>query len=61
MFTVFSFYKFKRLSFLNKAKIISQKLFNEQKIKGTMIISKEGLNGSICGNLENISVIKKKN
>ena len=60
MFTVFGFYKFKRLSFLNKAKIISQKLFNDQKIKGTMIISKEGLNGSICGNPENISIIKKK-
>ena len=60
MFTIFGFYKFKRLNLLNKHKIFFQKLFIESKIKGTMIISKEGLNGSVSGNSQDISIIKKK-
>ena len=60
MFKIFGFYKFQRFNLLNKHKILFQKLFAESKIKGTMIISKEGLNGSISGNSKDISIIKKK-
>ena len=60
MFKIFGFYKFKRLNLLNKHKILFQKLFTESKIKGTMIISKEGLNGSLSGNSKDISTIKNK-
>ena len=60
MYTVLGFYKFKKLKFLEKKKLILQKLFIEKNIKGTLIISKEGLNGTISGKIKNISLINKK-
>ena len=60
MFTIFGFYKFKKLNLLKKKSIILQNLFLKNDIKGTLIISKEGLNGTICGKANNISLIKKK-
>ena len=49
MFIILGFYKFKKLKSLKKNKVILQKLFIQNKIRGTLIISKEGLNGSISG------------
>ena len=43
MFTVLGFYKFKNLKSLKKNKLILQKLFIDNNIKGTLIISNEGL------------------
>jgi UPF0176 protein len=60
MFHVFGFYKFKKLKFLKKNKVILQKIFIKHNIRGTLIISKEGLNGTISGKLKNISFAKKK-
>jgi UPF0176 protein len=60
MFTVQGFYKFKKLILLNKKKIILQKLLIENNVKGSLILSKEGLNGTISGKASNISVINKK-
>ena len=60
MFTVLGFYKFKKLNLLNKKKIYFQKLFVENNIKGTLILSKEGINGTISGKSLNISYINKK-
>ncbi len=60
MFIVLGFYKFKNLKLLKKNKLILQKLFKDNNIKGTLIISKEGLNGTISGKLKNISLINKK-
>ena len=60
MYTVLGFYKFKKLKFLEKKKLILQKLFIEKNIKGILIISKEGLNGTISGKIKNISLINKK-
>jgi len=49
MFTVFGFYKFQKLNDLKKnQKILSNFLVNKN-INGSIIISKEGLNGSISG------------
>ena len=69
MFIILGFYKFKNLKSLKKNKLILQKLFIDNNIRGTLIISKEGLNGTISctkgkakdflGFLEEI--IKKKN
>ena len=47
MFTVLGFYKFKKLDQLSKKKIFLQKYFIENNIKGTLILSKEGINGTI--------------
>tara|TARA_B100000579_G_scaffold54551_1_gene38431 strand:- start:3226 stop:4128 length:903 start_codon:yes stop_codon:yes gene_type:complete len=60
MFTIFGFYKFKKLKSLKKNKLYLQKLFFQNSIRGTFIISKEGCNGTISGNSKNIfSIIKK--
>jgi UPF0176 protein len=60
MFFILGFYKFKRLKLLKKNKPILQKYFIDKNIRGSLIISKEGLNGSISGKLKNISLVKKK-
>jgi len=60
MFIVLGFYKFKNLKSLNRNKLLLQKLFIDNNIKGTLIISNEGLNGTISGKSKNISLISKK-
>jgi len=60
MFIVLGFYKFKNLNSLKKNKLILQKLFIEKNIKGNLIISSEGLNGTISGKSKNIYLTSKK-
>ena len=60
MFTVLGFYKFKHLKSLKKNKLILQKLFIDNNIKGILIISNEGLNGTISGTYKNIFLTSKK-
>jgi UPF0176 protein len=60
MFVVFGFYKFKKLKLLKKNKVILQSSFIKHNIRGTLIISKEGLNGTISGKSKDISFINKK-
>ena len=60
MFIVLGFYKFKNLKSLKKNKLILQKLFTDNNIKGILIISTEGLNGTISGKVKNISTTSKK-
>ena len=49
MFTVFGFYKFQKINDLKKNQKILSNLLNNKNINGSIIISKEGLNGSISG------------
>ncbi|MDC0619437.1 hypothetical protein OAO89_03905, partial [Pelagibacteraceae bacterium] len=60
MFNVLGFYKFKKLKSLKKNKFILQKLFIDNNIKGILIISNEGLNGTISGKSKNIFLTSKK-
>ena len=60
MFIVLGFYKFKNLKSLKKNKLILQNLFTDNNIKGNLIISNEGLNGTISGKSKNIFLISKK-
>tara|TARA_B100001142_G_scaffold161840_1_gene161998 strand:- start:181 stop:1086 length:906 start_codon:yes stop_codon:yes gene_type:complete len=60
MFNVLGFYKFKKLKSLKKNKLFLQKIFTDNDIKGTLIISSEGLNGAISGRSKNISLINKR-
>ncbi len=60
MFTILGFYKFKNLKSLNKVKHVLHKLFFEKNIRGTLIISREGLNGTISGKSKDISFINEK-
>ena len=60
MFEVFGFYKFIKLTSLKKNKTILQKILIKKNIKGTIIISKEGFNGTISGKLIDIKFTIKK-
>ena len=59
MFIILGFYKFKNLKSLKRHKTILENLFSENDIRGTLIISKEGLNGTLSGKSKNISKISK--
>ena len=59
MFIILGFYKFKNLKSLKRHKTILENLFSENDIRGTLIISKEGLNGTLSGTSKNISKISK--
>ena len=64
MFNILGFYKFLKISSLNKNKKFIYNLLVTNNIKGSIIISKEGMNGSVAGKsigIKNISTqIKKK-
>ena len=57
MFIVFSFYKFIHIKSLKKNKSLISKYLVKNNIKGTIIVSKEGLNGAISGQSKNIEKI----
>ena len=60
MFVVFGFYKFKKIKSLKKSRIFLKNSFTKHNIRGTVIISKEGLNGTISGKSQDIfSIIKE--
>jgi UPF0176 protein len=60
MFDIFGFYKFRKLNFLNKNKKILQNFFIKNNVRGTVIISPEGMNGTISGKTKDIIKSKKK-
>ena len=60
MLDVFGFYKFIKLTSLKKNKTILQKILIKKNIKGTIIISREGLNGTISGKLIDIKFTIKE-
>ena len=60
MFKVFGFYKFIKIKSLKKKKILLQKFLTTNDTRGTIIISQEGLNGTISSNNKNIEKTVKK-
>ena len=60
MFIVFGFYKFIKMKSLNKDKKFLQKFLSSNNIRGTIIIAKEGLNGTISGQAKDIDKTTKK-
>ena len=60
MFNVFGFYKFKKLNSLEKNKKRLQDFFLRNNIRGTIIISPEGMNGTISCSSKNIRKFKDK-
>ena len=58
MYTIFGFYKFKQLKKISKLKDKLQNIIDVYKIKGTIIISPEGINGSISFLKKNTKQIK---
>jgi len=60
MFNIFGFYKFKKLNFLKKNRKILQNFFIKNNIRGTVIISPEGINGTISGKPKDITKSRNK-
>ena len=60
MFKVLGFYKFIKIKSLKKNKDFLQKLLISSYIRGTIIIAKEGLNGTISGRVKDIDKTNKK-
>tara|TARA_B100001248_G_scaffold250487_1_gene224610 strand:+ start:4096 stop:5034 length:939 start_codon:yes stop_codon:yes gene_type:complete len=60
---IYSFYRFKKINNKKKLKIDLLKFINKKKIRGTILIAHEGINGSISGKSielnEIIKIIKK--
>ena len=59
MFKVFGFYKFIKIKSLKRNKDLLQKFLTSNNIRGTIIIAKEGLNGTISGGVKDINKIIK--
>ena len=59
MITILSFYKLKKIKKLKSIKKILIKEINLLSIKGLIILSPEGINGTLSGSQKNVSVIKK--
>ena len=60
MFKVFGFYKFVKVKSLKKNKNFLQEFLISNYIRGTIIIAKEGLNGTISGSAKDIDKTTKK-
>jgi len=58
MFSIFGFYKFYKLKSLKKHKSLLQKYLINKNIRGTIILSREGINATISGNLSDLVKIK---
>ncbi len=59
MFTIFGFYKFKKINFLRKYKTYLDKKISNTSIRGLIIISPEGINGTLAGKSKDIYKILK--
>ena len=64
MYTVFGFYKFKKIKSLKKFRSLFQSEFLNNNVRGTLILSPEGINGTIAGQKKSIlkinNLLKKK-
>ena len=54
MFEVLGFYKFVKIRSLKKNKVLLQDFLINKKIRGTIIIANEGINGTISGKAKDI-------
>ena len=56
MFHISGFYKFKRIKNIKKSKELLNNFFTERDIRGTVIISLEGINGTISSKKKNLEL-----
>jgi len=60
MIKIFGFYKFFRIDSLNKSKVLLNKILIKKKIRGTIIISKEGINATVSGKSQDVKSLISK-
>jgi len=56
MLNVFGFYKFVKIPYLKKNKKLISEILTKKNIRGTIIISREGINGTISGKINEIKI-----
>ena len=61
MFHISGFYKFKRIKNIKKSKELLNNFFTERDIRGTVIISLEGINGTISSKKKKFRISTIKN
>jgi len=60
MYHIFGFYKFKKLKKLSTYKKVLNNFFLKKNIRGTLIISSEGINGTISGKKKDLNLAISK-
>ena len=60
MYFISGFYKFREISNIKKNRKIIQNYFNNMSIRGSLIISKEGINGTISAKKKNLDLAINK-
>jgi UPF0176 protein len=60
MFNIFGFYKFINITKLKKHKQALQLFMVKNEVRGFLILAKEGINGTISGKKNTITLVKKK-
>tara|TARA_B100001027_G_scaffold208584_1_gene173985 strand:- start:5385 stop:6284 length:900 start_codon:yes stop_codon:yes gene_type:complete len=60
MYNIFGFYKFKNIKNLKRKKKLFINLLTQEQFKGTITLSLEGVNGTICFKKKSNNIIKKK-
>ena len=60
MFAILGFYKFKKIINLNTKKKLLEKLFKIEKIRGSIILSNEGVNSTISFNNNQYDLINNQ-
>ena len=59
MYNIFGFYKFKKITNLKKKKELLDNYLKQENFRGTIILSPEGVNGTISFKIERYISIKK--
>ena len=57
MYYISGFYKFKKILGINKTKKLLNDIFSKYNVRGTIIISSEGVNGTISSNKKNLELV----
>ena len=60
MFNIFGFYKFTNIIKLKKHKQALELFMDKNEVRGFLILAKEGINGTISGKKNTITLVKKK-
>ena len=59
-FTIITFYQFKKIKKINNIQILLKEFCSFHKIKGTIILAEEGINGTLAGLAEPIDLLQKE-
>ena len=57
MFYISGFYKFKKINNIRKNKKLLSDIFSKYNIRGTIIVSDEGVNGTLSSNKKNLELV----